>query len=34
MTSPGAPRQLGPTDVKRLNRSWRRLTQARLGAAA
>jgi tRNA (guanosine-2'-O-)-methyltransferase len=24
-------RQLGPTDVKRLNRQWRRLTQARLG---
>jgi tRNA (guanosine-2'-O-)-methyltransferase len=30
MTSPGAPRQLRPTDIKRLNRSWRRLTQARL----
>ena len=24
-------RQLGPTEVKRLNRSWRRVTQARLG---
>jgi tRNA G18 (ribose-2'-O)-methylase SpoU len=24
------PRQLGPTDVKRLNRSWRRLAQARI----
>ncbi len=24
-------RQLGPTEVKRLNRSWRRATQARLG---
>jgi tRNA (guanosine-2'-O-)-methyltransferase len=30
MTSPGGPRQLRPTDIKRLNRSWRRLTQARL----
>ena len=27
---PQAQRQLRPTDVKRLNRSWRRLTQARL----
>jgi tRNA (guanosine-2'-O-)-methyltransferase len=25
------PRPLGPTDVKRLNRSWRQLTQARVG---
>jgi tRNA (guanosine-2'-O-)-methyltransferase len=25
------PRQLGPTEVKRLNRSWRRRTQARIG---
>ena len=24
-------RQLGPTEVKRLNRSWRRVTQARIG---
>lgn len=33
MTSPplGVRRQLGPTDVKRLNRSWRRRTQARIG---
>ena len=41
MTAPGsaraagppgtARRQLGPTDVKRLNRSWRRRTQARVG---
>ena len=30
MTSAGGPRQLRPTDIKRLNRSWRRLTQARL----
>jgi tRNA (guanosine-2'-O-)-methyltransferase len=30
VTSPGAPRPLRPTDIKRLNRSWRRLTQARL----
>ncbi len=29
-TGPAARRQLRPTDVKRLNRSWRRLTQARL----
>jgi tRNA (guanosine-2'-O-)-methyltransferase len=29
-TARTAPRQLGRTDVKRLNRSWRRLTQARL----
>jgi tRNA (guanosine-2'-O-)-methyltransferase len=28
-TGPGR-RQLGPTDVKRLNRSWRRLTEARI----
>ena len=27
---PGPPRQLRPTDVKRLNRSWRRATHARL----
>lgn len=26
----GAPRQLRPTEVKRLNREWRRLTEARL----
>ena len=26
----GPPRQLRPTDVKRLNRSWRRATHARL----
>jgi tRNA (guanosine-2'-O-)-methyltransferase len=26
-----APRQLGATDVKRLNRSWRRRTEARVG---
>lgn len=35
MTAAGAPgtarRQLGATDVKRLNRSWRRATQARVG---
>ncbi|HBW20753.1 MAG: TrmH family RNA methyltransferase [Streptosporangiaceae bacterium] len=30
MTGPPRPRQLGPTDVKRLNRSWRRGTQARV----
>jgi tRNA (guanosine-2'-O-)-methyltransferase len=29
-TGSAARRQLRPTDVKRLNRSWRRLTQARL----
>ncbi len=29
--APPGPRQLGPTDVKRLNRSWRQLTQARVG---
>ncbi len=30
-TGGGSPRrQLGPTDVKRLNRSWRRLTSARI----
>lgn len=30
--APGQPRRaLGPTDVKRLNRSWRQLTQARIG---
>jgi len=29
--APGGRRQLGPTDVKRLNRQWRRLTTARLG---
>src|SRR5258708_11347030 len=28
---PRVPRSLGPTDVKRLNRSWRQLTQARVG---
>ena len=27
---PGPPRQLRPTDVKRLNRSWRRATHARV----
>jgi tRNA (guanosine-2'-O-)-methyltransferase len=27
---PARPRQLGPTDVKRLNRSWRRLAEARI----
>jgi tRNA (guanosine-2'-O-)-methyltransferase len=26
-----APRPLGPTEVKRLNRSWRQLSQARVG---
>jgi len=32
MTEPQQPRkQLRPTDVKRLNRTWRRATQARLG---
>jgi tRNA (guanosine-2'-O-)-methyltransferase len=30
-TQPPAPRQLGATDVKRLNRSWRRRTEARVG---
>jgi tRNA (guanosine-2'-O-)-methyltransferase len=30
VTGPAARRQLRPTDVKRLNRSWRRLTRARL----
>ncbi len=30
MTLPADRRQLGPTDAKRLNRHWRRLTQARL----
>jgi tRNA (guanosine-2'-O-)-methyltransferase len=30
MTGTAGPRQLGPTDIKRLNRSWRRLTEARL----
>ncbi|HEV2931828.1 MAG TPA: TrmH family RNA methyltransferase [Streptosporangiaceae bacterium] len=32
MTNPasGTPRQLRPTDVKRLNREWRRASQARL----
>jgi tRNA (guanosine-2'-O-)-methyltransferase len=30
MTGAGGPRQLGPTEVKRLNRSWRRLTRSRL----
>jgi tRNA (guanosine-2'-O-)-methyltransferase len=30
MTGSSGPRQLRPTDVKRLNRSWRRLTEARL----
>jgi tRNA (guanosine-2'-O-)-methyltransferase len=29
--APAGPRQLGATDVKRLNRSWRRQTQGRLG---
>ena len=29
--APAGPRQLGPTDVKRLNRSWRQLAQARVG---
>jgi tRNA (guanosine-2'-O-)-methyltransferase len=29
-TAPGAPRQLRPTDVKRLNRDWRRRTEGRL----
>lgn len=31
MTSPYERRQLRPTDVKRLNRTWRRGTRARLG---
>jgi tRNA (guanosine-2'-O-)-methyltransferase len=31
VTARAGPRQLGRTDVKRLNRSWRRLTQARIG---
>jgi tRNA (guanosine-2'-O-)-methyltransferase len=30
VTAASGPRQLGPTDVKRLNRSWRRLTSARI----
>ncbi len=30
MTAPASRRQLGPTDVKRLNRSWRRLAGARI----
>ena len=30
MTSPARRRPLGPTDVKRLNRSWRQLAQARV----
>lgn len=30
MTGGSARRQLGPTDVKRLNASWRRLTSARI----
>lgn len=30
MTSPTPPRQLRPTDVKRLNREWRRRTEGRL----
>ena len=30
MSHSAGRRQLGPTDVKRLNRQWRRLTQARL----
>jgi len=30
MTSPTPPRQLRPTDVKRLNRDWRRRTEGRL----
>ncbi len=29
-TGGGPPRQLRPTDVKRLNREWRRRTQGRL----
>jgi tRNA (guanosine-2'-O-)-methyltransferase len=29
--APAGPRQLGPTDVKRLNRSWRQRAQARVG---
>jgi tRNA (guanosine-2'-O-)-methyltransferase len=28
---PSGPRQLGPTDVKRLNRSWRQRAEARVG---
>jgi tRNA (guanosine-2'-O-)-methyltransferase len=31
MTSPPRRRPLGPTDVKRLNRSWRQLARARVG---
>jgi len=31
MTSPPRRGPLGPTDVKRLNRSWRQLAQARIG---
>ena len=29
-SSPGGPRQMRPTDVKRLNRDWRRRTEGRL----
>ena len=28
---PLGPKQLGPTDVKRLNRSWRQRAEARVG---